>query len=212
MTVTPRERREEAGVPARFRRRGFPLVVSGPSGAGKSSLCRHLLQRRPDIVFSVSATTRPMRAGEADGREYWFHDEARFRRGIDEGEFLEWAEVHGRFYGTPRGPLERQLAEGRIVLLDVDVQGGRALRRAIPDGAFVFVYPPSLAVLEARLRGRASDSAEVVALRLAQAPAEMRCYVDYDYVVVNDEWERATAAVEAIAEAEGRRLARLWPE
>jgi guanylate kinase len=200
-----------AGVPEGFRRRGFSLVISGPSGAGKSSLCRHLLVVRPGVAFSVSATTRPLRDGEQDGREYFFYDEVRFRRGIEAGEFVEWAEVHGRLYGTPRGPLDRQLAEGRVVLLDVDVQGGRSLRAAYPNGAFVFVYPPSFTVLEQRLRRRASDPPEVIERRLAQAPAEMRHYVDYDYVIVNEDLEAASAAVVAIHDAEGRRLTRLDP-
>jgi guanylate kinase len=182
-------------IPEGFRRRGFPLVVSGPSGAGKSSLCRHLLEVRPDVQFSVSATTRPIREGEEEGREYFFHDEPRFRRGIEAGEFVEWAEVHGRLYGTPRAPLDHELAAGRVVLLDVDVQGGESLRRAYPDGVFVFVYPPSLAKLEERLRGRASDPPEVIARRLAKAPAEMLRYRDYDYVVVNDDFDAARAAL-----------------
>ena len=211
MSVSTDPTRRFAGVPETFRRRGFPLVISGPSGTGKSSLCRYLLQHRPEVVFSVSATTRPMRAGERDGREYFFYDEARFRRGIEAKEFVEWAEVHGRLYGTLRSEIDERIAAGQVVLLDVDVQGGRSMRHAYPDGVFVFVYPPSFAELEARLRRRASDTEDVIERRLARAPDEMRQYLDYDYIVVNADLDAACAAVVAIHDAERHRLARLEP-
>jgi len=198
-------------LPAGFRPKGFALVLSGPSGVGKSSVCQHLMASRDDVVFSVSATTRPRREGEVHGREYWFYDEAEFRRRVAAGEFVEHAEVHGRLYGTPRAPLERELAAGSIVLLDVDIQGGRSLRRAFPDGVFVFVYPPSLAALEERLRARASDSEDVIETRLAKAPEEMSAFVEYDYLVVNNELEQASRQVAAIVEAERARLTRLEP-
>ena len=198
-------------LPRGFAPRGFPLVLSGPSGAGKTSVVSHLLARAGDVVFSVSATTRPRREGEAEGREYFYYDEERFRRGVESGEFVEHASVHGRWYGTPKAPLEKALAEGKIVILDVDVQGGRSLRRACPDGVFVFVYPPSLAALEARLRGRATDLPSVIAERLANAPGEMACYVEYDYVIVNDDLARARAVMDAILAAERARVARLRP-
>ena len=198
-------------LPRGFKPRGFPLVLSGPSGVGKTSVVGHLLSRGGDIVFSVSATTRPRREGESDGREYLFYDEERFRRGVESGEFVEHASVHGRWYGTPRAPLEAALARGQIVILDVDVQGGRSLRHACPDGVFVFVYPPSLEVLEARLRGRATDAPQVIAERLANAPGEMARYVEYDYVIVNDDLERARAQMDAILVAERARMSRLAP-
>ena len=198
-------------LPRGFKPRGFPLVLSGPSGVGKTSVVGHLLSRGGDIVFSVSATTRPRREGESDGREYLFYDEERFRRGVESGEFVEHASVHGRWYGTPRAPLEAALARGQIVILDVDVQGGRSLRHACPDGVFVFVYPPSLEVLEARLRGRATDAPQVIAERLANAPGEMARYVEYDYVIVNDDLTHARATMDAILAAERARVSRLDP-
>jgi len=208
--VTASEARPLA-LPRGFAPRGFPLVLSGPSGAGKTSVVSHLLARAGDVVFSVSATTRPRRDGEAEGREYFYYDEERFRRGVASGEFVEHASVHGRWYGTPKAPLEKALAEGKIVILDVDVQGGRSLRRACPDGVFVFVYPPSLEALEGRLRGRATDAPQVIAERLANAPGEMACYVEYDYVIVNDDLARARATMDAILAAERARVARLRP-
>jgi len=198
-------------LPRGFRPKGFPLVLSGPSGVGKTSVVSHLLARGSDVVFSVSATTRPRREGESDGREYFFYDEERFRRGVETGEFVEHASVHGRWYGTPKAPLQAALAEGKIVILDVDVQGGRSLRRACPDGVFVFVYPPSLEALEARLRGRATDAPQVIAERLANAPGEMARYVEYDYVIVNDDLAHARATMDAILAAERARVARLDP-
>ena len=198
-------------LPRGFRPRGFPLVLSGPSGVGKTSVVSHLLALGGDVVFSVSATTRPRREGETEGREYFFYDEERFQRGVESGEFVEHASVHGRWYGTPTAPLQAALAEGKIVILDVDVQGGRSLRRACPDGVFVFVYPPSLEALEARLRGRATDLPQVIAERLANAPGEMARYVEYDYVIVNDDLVHARATMDAILAAERARVSRLDP-
>lgn len=199
-------------VPEAFRPRGFVVVISGPSGVGKTSIYSRLLASRDDLEFSVSATTRPRREGEVDGRDYWFLEEAEFRRRVAAGEFAEHAEVHGRLYGTLRAPVDAALARGRIVVLDVDVQGGRALRACYPDGVFVFIYPPSSAALEERLRGRASDASQVIAERLRNAPGEMAQYSAYDYVVVNDDLARAQATLAAIVEAERARLVRLTPE
>jgi guanylate kinase len=178
---------------------------------GKTSIYSRLLAERDDVEFSVSATTRPRREGEVDGQDYWFLTVPEFRRRVAAGEFAEHAEVHGRLYGTLRAPVDAGLARGRIVVLDVDVQGGRSLRAAYPDGAFVFIYPPSFAVLESRLRGRASDRPEVIAQRLADAPGELSRYTEYDYIVVNDVLARAQAQLAAIVEAERARLRRLEP-
>ena len=207
--------RGPAGPPAAprgFRPRGFVVVLSGPSGVGKTSIYGRVLRERDDLEFSVSATTRPRRDGETDGRDYWFLDEVEFGRRVAAGEFAEHFEVHGKRYGTLRAPVDDAVARGRIMLLDVDVQGGRALRACYPDGVFVFIYPPSFAVLEARLRGRASDPPEVIAERLRNAPGEMAEYAAYDYIIVNDDLARAQATLAAIIAAERCRLARLAPE
>jgi len=188
----------------------FIVVVSGPSGVGKSSFCHAALAADERICYSVSATTRPRRGDEREGREYLFVSPAEFERMRGAGELVEWAEVHGSWYGTPRRYLESKLREGRIIILDVDVQGGLAIKREFPDSVLIFILPPSLDVLERRLRGRQSDAEEVIARRLAVAPAEIAHAVDYDYVVVNDELEAAIARVLSIVEAEKSRRERCY--
>jgi guanylate kinase len=197
-------------VPSGFRRLGFPFVVTGPSGVGKTSLLEPLLAH-PGVVFSVSATTRARRASEAHGREYWFHSEEEFRRKLAAGEFVEHADVHGRLYGTPKAPLDAWIADGKAVVLDVDVQGGASLRKAYPDGAFVFILPPSLEELRRRLAGRGSESADTLERRMRDAPVEIAEYRHYQYVVVNDDLARAREELTAILLAERRRLVRLAP-
>lgn len=201
---------QSSGLPS-FRPLGFPFVVSGPSGVGKTSVYKTLLHLE-GVTFSVSATTRPKRAGEEHGREYLYYGEEEFRRMIAAGEFVEHAEVHGKLYGTPRGPVDEWIAEGKVVVLDVDVQGGLSLRRAYPNGVFVFILPPSLEELQRRLENRGSDSAEVIARRLANAPGEIAHYPHYDYAVVNDDLQLAQSELIAILTAERRRLARLQRE
>jgi guanylate kinase len=185
---------------------GFILVVTGPSGAGKGTLVSRLLEQRPDCVFSVSATTRPRRNNENHGREYVFLDDAEFMARVDRGWFLEWANVHGKLYGTPVGQVDEQIRAGRVVVLDVDVQGGASVRRARPRAVTVFVYPPSLEALRARLESRGTDSAEVIAERLRNAPGELAEAVHYDYIIMNDDLERATAALLAIHDSELARV------
>jgi guanylate kinase len=180
-----------AGAPARGAAPGFVLVLSGPSGAGKGTLLAHLFAQRPDCTFSVSATTRPRRSNEVEGREYFFLSRDEFVTRRDAGEFLEWAEVHGNLYGTLRSEVEARVAAGRVVVLDVDVQGGASLRRVLPDAVSVFVYPPSLDALRARLRTRATDDPEVIEQRLRNAPGEIAQWVHYDYVLMNDRLEVA---------------------
>lgn len=195
--------------------RGDLFVVSAPSGAGKTTLCRRLLSMMPGITFSVSYTTRPPRTGEVDGRDYVFVDEAGFRRMAESGEFAEWAEVHGNLYGTSGRMLEEALAEGADILLDIDVQGARQLRERFPEGVFVFVLPPSMDALQERLGGRKTDSPEVVQRRLAKARDEIRDYVNYNYVIVNDDFEQALGELESIVTARRKssgRVDRDWVE
>ena len=198
-------------LPARFERRGFLVVVSGPSGVGKTSFCSHLLETRDDSIRSVSATTRAIRPGEVDGRDYFFLDAAAFRARADAGDFLEFADVHGHRYGTPRRFVDEQVAAGRIVLLNIDVQGGILVKARYPDGVFIFVWPPSVDALAARLRARAQDDAAEIERRLANAPGELAHWREYDYLVVNEDLPAALSRVSAIVEAERARVTRLVP-
>ena len=176
----------------------FPLVLSAPSGAGKSTLVRELRRRNHDLAFSVSATTRAPRPGEVDGEAYHFvgHDE--FLRMRDAGELLEWAPVHGHFYGTPASELRKAQAAGKHLLLDIDVQGARQVRERVGDAVLVFILPPSGAALVQRLAGRGTESAEVLERRLRNAEAEIHAATEFDYVVVNDRLRVAVDELEAV--------------
>ena len=182
--------------------RRFVVVVSGPSGAGKSSFVKALLDEGPELRYSVSATTRARRSHETDGRDYFFLTREEFTRRADAGEFVEWAHVHGEMYGTLRSQTDEALRQGRNVLLDVDVQGGKSVRVAYPDGVFIFVLPPTLEALEARLRGRGTDSEERIRLRLENARREIPMAREYDYAVVNDDLAAASRKVVSIVWAE----------
>jgi guanylate kinase len=177
------------------------LVLSAPSGAGKSTLVKRLLAQRGDFRLSVSHTTRAPRPGEVDGVAYWFVADPTFDRLVAEGAFVEWAHVHGNRYGTSHAEIERLSADGGNVLFDVDVQGGANIRKAYPESVGVFVLPPSMAELERRLRGRGTEPDEVVRRRLANARGELREAEHYDYVIVNDDLDRATADLLAIIQA-----------
>jgi guanylate kinase len=184
-------------------RRGLMLVLSSPSGAGKTTLSRLLLKADPSVKLSVSVTTRPRRAGEKHGSDYLFIQKPQFDRMVEKGELLEWAEVFGNFYGTPRAPVEKALAAGRDVLFDIDWQGTQQLREKVEaDVATIFVLPPSSADLEKRLRTRAQDSDEVIASRMAKAADEMTHFAEYDYVIINKDIDQAYAEVRAILAAE----------
>lgn len=184
-------------------RRGLMLVLSSPSGAGKTTLSRMLLKADPNIELSVSVTTRPKRRGEKNGRDYHFIDRARFDAMVAKGELMEWAEVFGYHYGTPRRPVERALRAGRDVLFDIDWQGTQQLReKARDDLVSVFILPPTAQELERRLNRRAQDTKAVIASRMAKAAGEMSHWPEYDYVVVNRDKAEAFAEVRAILAAE----------
>jgi guanylate kinase len=174
--------------------RGRVVVISGPSGSGKTSVC-HELVRDPRFTPSISATTRAPRGGEVEGVHYYFLSEEEFRRRIADGRFLEWAEVYGRLYGTPREPVEKLVAEGKIVVLNIDVQGAARLRENQVDAITIFLKPPSPEELERRLRGRRTDRDDAIAKRLALAAFEMAEAGRYDKIVVNDDLPRAAAEV-----------------
>jgi guanylate kinase len=184
-------------------RRGMMLVLSSPSGAGKTTLSRKLLEEDKVITLSVSVTTRKMRPGEKDGRDYHFIDRKRFDEFVDKDELLEWAEVFDNYYGTPKKPVMDALAAGRDVLFDVDWQGTQQLRDKAPkDLVSIFVLPPSIPELERRLKSRAQDDYETIHRRMAKAADEMSHWQEYDYVVINRELNRTFADVVAILAAE----------
>lgn len=193
-------------------RRGLMFVLSSPSGAGKSTLARKLLGEDANMSLSVSATTRPPRPSEIDGREYTFLTREQFEEMADRGEFLEHALVFGNHYGTPRAPVEAMLIQGRDVLFDVDWQGARALRAAEPlDVVGIFILPPSMAELERRLRARAEDSEDVIQKRMARSHDEISHWEEYDYVLVNTRIEETLAQIKQILAAERlKRTRQLW--
>jgi guanylate kinase len=196
-------RRPPASTTQAIRRRGFLLVLSSPSGAGKTTITRRLLERDPTLSLSVSVTTRPRRPSEIDGRDYHFIDRTTFDRMAEQGELLEHATVFENSYGTPRAPIDAAIAESRDVVTDIDWQGTQQLKRTVFDSLVtIFVLPPSLSALEARLKTRAQDSDEVVAARMAKAREEMSHWSEYDYVIVNDDLQKSVEQAEAIVAAE----------
>jgi len=189
--------------PPVIEKRGFLLVLSSPSGAGKTTITRRLVTGDPALALSVSVTTRPPRDGEVEGRDYYFIDRRRFDEMLAKGELLEHATVFGNCYGTPRDPVEAALSAGRDVVGDVDWQGTQQLAKSVPrDLVSVFVLPPSLAALEARLRARAQDEEKVVAARMARANNEISHWAEYDYVVINDDLDATLAKIRTILAAE----------
>ena len=190
-------------------RRGLMFVLSSPSGAGKTTLSRMLMERMPGLQMSVSATTRPMRPGEVEGRDYLFVDASKFEAMVKQGELLEWAVVFGNRYGTPRAPVEAALSTGRDVLFDIDWQGTQQLReKAGGDVVSVFILPPSAADLERRLHTRAQDSDDVIRGRMDRASHELSHWAEYDYIVVNQNVDEAFSEVQSILKAERLKRAR----
>lgn len=191
-----------------MRGKPFPVILAAPSGVGKTTVARLLRDRRHDVVFSISATTRDPRPGELDGRDYWFVSRERFEEMRDAGEMVEWAEVHGKLYGTPRRNLEAAVTAGNHLLLDIDVQGAAQIRVAVPDAILVYLLPPSGEVLAARLLARGSESPDAWRYRMENALGELEAAERFDYVITNDELGATVSALECILEAESHRSVR----
>lgn len=187
---------------------GSLFIVAAPSGAGKTTLVRKLLEQDTAVQLSISYTTRAPRPGEQDGREYNFVDAAQFRAMRERGDFLEWAEVHGNFYGTSRVWLKEQMDAGRDVLLEIDWQGAQQVRKQFPEAVGIFILPPSLAELERRLRGRGTDSEEVISRRLTAAVGEMRHVDEFDFAIINNDLDEALKDLAAAVRAARLRCAR----
>ena len=188
--------------------RGILFVVSSPSGGGKGTLIQRVLQQVPNLSYSVSFTTRAPRNGEVDGREYFFITPEKFEAMVAANEFLEWAHVHGKQYGTARQQVAREIGEGRDIILELDVQGAASVRSLLADSVSIFILPPSFEVLKQRLQARGTDSPEELDLRLRNAPIELKDYSAFQYVILNDDLDRAANQMTAIVHAERARLSR----
>lgn len=188
--------------------RGILFVVSSPSGGGKGTLIRRVLNNVPHLSYSVSYTTRTPRNGEIDGREYFFVNPERFEQMVAANEFLEWARVHGNYYGTSARQVSLEVDEGRDIILEVDVQGADSIRRLVTDSVSIFILPPSYDVLRKRLMSRGTDSAEELQLRLRNAPEEISHYAAFDFVIINDDADHASAQLASIINAERARRSR----
>jgi len=186
-------------------RKGLLILISGPSGTGKGTVCDLLRQKHPEIFYSISATTRQPRPGEQDGVNYYFYTKEKFREMIDQGQLLEWAEVYGNFYGTPKQKVLDRLEAGEDILLEIDTQGALNVMKVMPEGLFIFLLPPSLEELAARLKGRGTETEESLHRRLGAAVDEIKLATKYRYVVVNDKVEDAQETIAKIIEAEHHR-------
>jgi guanylate kinase len=176
---------------------GKLIVLTGPSGVGKGTLLRALLKRHPEIYYSVSATTRPPRPGEIDGKDYYFTNRSQFEKLVANGEFLEWAEFAGNYYGTPREAVLRQICSGKSVVLEIELEGARQIHKSFPSVKSIFILPPNLAELEQRIRGRGQDPEDAIARRLRRAEEEIQAANEFEVQIVNDNFEKALGAVEA---------------
>lgn len=186
-------------------RKGLLILISGPSGTGKGTVCDLLRQKHPEISYSISATTRQPRPGEQDGVNYYFYTKEKFREMIDQGQLLEWAEVYGNFYGTPKQKVLDRLDAGEDILLEIDTQGALNVMKVMPEGLFIFLLPPSLEELADRLKGRGTETEESLHRRLGAAVDEIKLATKYRYVVVNDKVEDAQEIIANIIEAEHHR-------
>lgn len=195
--------------PSPAKRQGIIFILSAPSGAGKTTLYNGLREIYPEIELSVSCTTRGKRPGEINGKDYRFLTEAEFERLKQRGEFAEWARVHDYFYGTPKTPLQKCISSGRDILLDIDVQGARQIKKSFPQAVSIFLLPPSLSELKRRLAARGTDGEEIIRRRLANAQGEIGEIIHYDYFVVNREVERAVQDLAAVVVAERARISRV---
>jgi len=182
-------------------KQGRLIVISGPSGTGKGSIIKKVMEQWPAAEFSISMTTRGMREGEEDGVHYYFTTHEVFEETIAQGGFLEWADVFGNYYGTPKAPVERRLGQGADIILDIDIQGGMNVRKAMPDAVLIFILPPTMKELRRRLENRGTDAQDVIEKRLAKALTEIGAAREYDYVVVNDDLDVAASEVLSIIKA-----------
>ncbi|MCP6757540.1 MAG: guanylate kinase [Fischerella sp. CENA71] len=176
---------------------GKLIVLTGPSGVGKGTLMRSLLARHPELYYSVSATTRSPRPGEIDGKDYYFISRSKFEQLVADGEFLEWAEFAGNYYGTLREPVLNQICSGKLVLLEIELKGARQIRRSFPQALSIFILPPSFSELEKRIRTRGQDSEEAIARRLRRAQDEINAADEFDIQIVNDDFEATLNSIEA---------------
>ena len=188
--------------------KGLLIVISGASGTGKGTVCKKILEDLPSVAYSISATTRKPRDGEVDGREYYFLSVDEFKRWIAEEKFLEFAEVHGNFYGTPLNKITERLNRGEDILLEIDVQGALNVKQKFPEGIYIFMLPPSLDELKRRIEGRGSETPETLARRMKNAVAEIQIGHEYDYAVVNDTVDAAVEKIKAILVAERCKVSR----
>ncbi|GAQ26064.1 MULTISPECIES: guanylate kinase [Tepidanaerobacter] len=188
--------------------KGLLIVVSGPSGVGKGTLCNALVKNIDNLFISISATTRPPRTGEVNGVNYIFMNQENFEEKIEEGQFLEWAKVYNNYYGTPKEFVIEKLKEGKDVILEIDIQGAAQVKKNCPNGVFVFIAPPSLEELRKRIINRGTDNEESINLRLKSAKEEMRASFDYDYVIINDDLDKAVLKLQSVILAERCKVSR----
>lgn len=189
--------------------RGVLIVISGPSGAGKGTICKSLLEKQDNLFLSVSATTRAPRQGEVNGVNYYFVTKEQFFKKVDEGDFLEWAEVHGNYYGTPKSAVNEMLSSGKNVILEIDIQGALKVKENCDDGVFIFILPPSMEELKHRLITRGSETPESLVTRFNAAYQEINFISKYNYGVINDKVELAVEKIQMILEAEKCRVDRI---